>query len=351
FYSYSDEQTASEKGKIYYLSDHTGALQEDEIMVSIQDVFEMIMDMEYMKYGNATDRTTELQSKVSGYYEAQRLLREGSNEEFLRFMYGYEIFTEEEFDDFITTEVLPYFRANAGFLNDVFNYQYYGSDGRSEDGSVKVVAIFAEEENGSCVVLSNKAIETINEAKSRKYPIIICGNATKDQWKKIIKLHYDEEDQEVAHALVNGAMVTIGMLNDIIETLSEVFLYVGIGFALFAALMLTNFISTSIVFKRREIGILRAVGARGSDVYGIFAIESVIIALINFVLSTIATGVVTAVIAASFKKEYHISISILNFGIRQVGLIFGVAVAVALIASFLPTFRISRQKPVDAIKK
>ena len=351
FNTYSDEQTAAGKGKIYYLTDHTGNLKENEIMVGLQDVLGMISDVEYMKFGSSSDKTMELQGKADGYYNAQRYLRDDSNEEFIRAVYGYEIITEEEFDSFITTEVLPYFATNADFLNDVFNYQQYASDGRSTEGSVKIVAVYADDENGNCVVLPNAVIETINEAKNRKYSMIICGNATKDQWKKIIKLHYDEEGQEVAYTLENGAMMTIGMLNDVIETLSEVFLYVGIGFALFAALMLTNFISTSIVFKRREIGILRAVGARGSDVYGIFAIESVIIALINFVLATIATGVITAVIGASFKNQYHISISILNFGIRQVGLIFGVAVAVALIASFLPTFRISRQKPVDAIKK
>lgn len=350
FNIYSDEQTASGKGNIYYLSDHTGNLKENEIMIGLQDAFGMLVDMEYMKYGGVSDKTTELQNKASGYYEVKRFLQDGSNEEALR-AYGYEIITEEEFDNFITTEVLPYFRANADFLNDVFNYQYYASDGRTSDGSVKVVAIYPGEENGSCVVLPSKTIETINEAKNRKYSVIIYGNASKDEWKKIIKLHYDEAGQEVAHTLENGVMFTIGMLNGVIESLSQVFLYVGIGFALFAALMLTNFISTSIVFKRREIGILRAVGARGSDVYGIFAIESVIIALINFVLATIATGVVTAVIGASFRKEYHLSVSILNFGIRQVALIFGVAVVVALIASFLPTFRISRQKPVDAIKK
>ena len=351
FNTYSDEQTAAGKGKIYYLTDHTGNLKENEIMVGLQDVLGMISDVEYMKFGSSSDKTMELQGKADGYYNAQRMLLDGSNEEFIRAVYGYEIVTEEEFDNFITTEVLPYFATNADFLNDVFNYQQYASDGRSTEGSVKIVAVYADDENGNCVVLPNAVIETINEAKNRKYSTIICGNATKDQWKKIIKLHYEEEGQEVAYSLENGAMVTIGMLNDVIETLSEVFLYVGIGFALFAALMLTNFISTSIVFKRREIGILRAVGARGSDVYGIFAIESIIIALINFALATIATGVITAVIGASFKNQYHISISILNFGIRQVGLIFGVAVAVALIASFLPTFRISRQKPVDAIKK
>ena len=151
--------------------------------------------------------------------------------------------------------------------------------------------------------------------------------------------------------MIFAVMSTISTLNDLVETLAKVFLYIGIGFAVFAALMLTNFISTSIVYKKREIGILRAVGARGSDVYGIFAIESVIIALINFALATIATGVICGVVGAAFRNEYHLSISVLNFGIRQIALILAVAVVVALIASFMPTLRISRQKPVDAIKK
>ena len=61
--------------------------------------------------------------------------------------------------------------------------------------------------------------------------------------------------------------------------------------AVFSGLMLLNFISTSISNKQKEIGILRAVGARGSDVFKIFFSEAAIICLICVALSIVLSGV------------------------------------------------------------
>ena len=96
--------------------------------------------------------------------------------------------------------------------------------------------------------------------------------------------------------------------------MSKVFLYIGIGFAVFAMIMLSNFIATSISYKKQEIGILRAIGARSNDVFRIFFLESFIIAMINFVLSTIGTGVATAIINGMFRKkqEYLLQYLILD---------------------------------------
>ena len=50
--------------------------------------------------------------------------------------------------------------------------------------------------------------------------------------------------------------------------------------------MLSNFISVSISNKKREIGILRAVGARSLDVFKIFFSESFVIGLICVLFSS-----------------------------------------------------------------
>ena len=139
------------------------------------------------------------------------------------------------------------------------------------------------------------------------------------------------------------------MLESILLVMTSVFVWVALAFALFAALMLMNFISTSISYKKREIGVLRALGARGSDVFGIFFNESLIIAAINFVLSSIATIVVCNVLNGIILAKLPVDISLLNAGIRQIALILGVSVASAFIGSFLPTFKISRKRPIDAI--
>ena len=59
--------------------------------------------------------------------------------------------------------------------------------------------------------------------------------------------------------------------------------------------MLANFIGTSISYKKQEIGILRAIGSRSNDVFRIFFAESFVIAMINFVLSSIGVFAATVI--------------------------------------------------------
>ncbi len=166
--------------------------------------------------------------------------------------------------------------------------------------------------------------------------------------EKLVKISYDNSG-DIKFELENSIMSTLNSFNDFIEIGAKVFLYVGIGFAVFSALLLMNFIATSISYKKREIGILRAVGARSSDVFKIFFSEALMIAIINFILST-ATVIAATIGINTAMRDEGIRITLLNFGIRQIALMLLISVAVALIASFLPVNKTARRKPVDAIK-
>ena len=178
--------------------------------------------------------------------------------------------------------------------------------------------------------------------------VIAPMTADRDTLLKLVQMSYDETG-DLQFCLQNSVMNTLETFNDFIEVGAKVFLYVGIGFAVFAALLLMNFIATSISYKKREIGVLRAVGARSSDVFKIFFSEALIIALINFVLSTIA--VITAIFFVNnWMRSSGIQVTLLTFGVRQVILMLFVSVAVALLSSFLPVYNIARRKPIDAIR-
>ena len=166
--------------------------------------------------------------------------------------------------------------------------------------------------------------------------------------RKLVELSFDEESG-IGFRLQNQVMNTLSGFNEFIEIGAKVFLYIGLGFAVFSALMLMNFISISISYKRREIGILRAVGARSSDVFKIFFCEAFIIALINYVLSVIATVAATTAFNVLVRNE-GLNVTLLHFGIRQIALMFLISTLVAALASFFPVWNIARRKPVDAIK-
>ena len=156
-------------------------------------------------------------------------------------------------------------------------------------------------------------------------------------------------DVGVKYSIQNSSTPMLDMLEEILLMMTSIFVWVALGFAVFASLMLMNFISTSISYKKREIGVLRALGARGSDVFGIFFNESLIIATINFVLSTIATFVVCGVLNGIVLEAMPVDVVLLNVGIRQLILIAGVSVLSAFLGSFIPTSKISKKRPIDAI--
>lgn len=114
--------------------------------------------------------------------------------------------------------------------------------------------------------------------------------------------------------------------------------------------MLANFIGTSISHKKQEIGILRAIGSRSNDVFRIFFSESFIIAMINFLLSAVGVFAATTIINLAIRKELGVLITVLNFGPRQILLLFVVSLFVATLASFLPVKKIASKKPIDAIR-
>lgn len=203
------------------------------------------------------------------------------------------------------------------------------------------------------VVVSDEINEFFASTDDGIYEFLISSMPTSDNvLTKAIKFSYDYVgDKGVTYRMQNSVMSTLHQVNDLLETLAMIFLYIGIGFAVFSALLLTNYIAVSISYKKREIGILRAVGAKSSDVFGIFFNESMIIALINFALAIISVGLVTFFINRILRTRYHVLITFLNFGIRQIGLMLGLSIFVAVVASFLPVYKTARKRPIDAIRK
>lgn len=149
----------------------------------------------------------------------------------------------------------------------------------------------------------------------------------------------------------NSALSTIKLNEQAIRQSADLFLYVAVVLALFSVFMFFNYIVTSIVNKRPSIGILRALGSGRKDVLLMFICESVIIALINAVLATLLTALGCVFVNMYINNVMNISIPFAIFGIRQLFIILGISVFTAIASSTLPIIKISKEKPVDLIRK
>ncbi len=193
--------------------------------------------------------------------------------------------------------------------------------------------------------------ETILGTHERgKYGLVIGKKPSEHAGlEALVNMHMDE-NSEFVFRIESDVMETLDTVNEFIVILDKVFLGVGIFFALFASLMMFNFISVSITNKKREIGILRAVGARSRDVFLIFFTEAFFIAIVNFILSTVLSFAGILAINIIIRESLGFNLTLFSFDLRQILLLFAVSMVVAIISSFLPVNKIARKTPIDAMR-
>ncbi len=170
------------------------------------------------------------------------------------------------------------------------------------------------------------------------------------QNKKAVFDDYESAPSDAWAITINDStLASVISTASIITMLTDVFLYIGIAMAVFSMLLFYNFISVSINNKKREIGILRAVGAKRSDVFKIFYSEAFIIALINFLLSTIAVFVISFALNTNLAKSAVFNFDVMSPNILVVLALLGISLLASIISSFLPVSKIANKKPIDAI--
>ena len=216
----------------------------------------------------------------------------------------------------------------------------------------KIAGVYIDlsHEESHSFVLKDTLIQKYNLKTDGYSECLIAPMVDDEMLKDIISYTYNDNIDQSSYVLNNQVMPMLSSVNSVISTLENVFFYIGIGFAVFASIMFCNFIATSIANKKREIGILRAVGARGIDVLKIFLNESLMIAVINWILSVIACFAGVTLINQYIRNEFGVLVTILNFGLLQIVLLLMISIAVACIASAIPVYKISKKKPIDAIK-
>ena len=115
----------------------------------------------------------------------------------------------------------------------------------------------------------------------------------------------------------------------------------------------TNLIALSITGRKRDIGILSALGTSNKDIAKIFVIETLVIATITFIVVLIASFICGAVFnhhfAYSYVKIDHL-MSFFNVDLPTVGILIAATFGLHLLATMLPLSKISKLKPIDAIR-
>lgn len=152
------------------------------------------------------------------------------------------------------------------------------------------------------------------------------------------------------YLLYSDSINSLAEYREPIAACAATFVGVGAAFAVFAVLLIFQFVSLSIESKKLQVGILRALGARSKDVVKIFLSESLFLALLYAVLAIPLTAVLSKAANAVLKNQFRISVSVLNFHWLMPLFVFVLSIGITLIAVLFPVVRLARKSPVDCIR-
>ena len=133
----------------------------------------------------------------------------------------------------------------------------------------------------------------------------------------------------------------LGIMQVVLVGIAAISLIVG-------AIGITNSMYTSVLERTKDIGIMKAVGARNSDIMKIFLIESGLMGLVGGIFGT-ALGTIVALIVEKISSQSGFLLIIrIEYGLLLFGLLF--AFLVGMISGALPAYQASKLRPVDALR-
>ncbi len=150
------------------------------------------------------------------------------------------------------------------------------------------------------------------------------------------------------------SVITSERMGDITGTILGIIQFVIIGFASIAILVggigITNTMFTSVREKTREIGIMKAIGAKNSAVLSIILFEAGIIGLLGGIGGTLLGSILAVGINyyGQTNPAFYFTTSV-SPGLIVFGLAFSFSIGCA--AGFFPARSATKLKPVEALRR
>ncbi|USZ71699.1 ABC transporter permease [Natronosalvus halobius] len=234
-----------------------------------------------------------------------------------------------------------------------------------EDGSrttVTVVGVVDEDLTGQPVQPAvylpleshyNVTVETPRGTTERAYPTLevrASGLETVDPVQDDV-VEYFESDSDARELKNDGDRIEVQTIQDAIDQVTGIIDQLTVFIGGIAAISLVvgsigiaNIMIVSVTERTREIGIMKAVGARKRDIVQLFLVESVILGAVGAVFG-VALGVGVGYLAVSALGWPMV------YPLEWIAIAVAVGVGVGVLSGLYPAWRAARVDPIEALRR
>lgn len=123
--------------------------------------------------------------------------------------------------------------------------------------------------------------------------------------------------------------------------------------AAIVVLLFYNFIKSSIKSSQKQIGLLRALGSKKSDIIKIYALESLIIGLVSIFLAIViylvGGNIVNTLYSSSYSRTGNYNLGIFSFKFVSLMKMSALMIGVIIVSITMPFIKLLKLTPIEAI--
>jgi putative ABC transport system permease protein len=222
--------------------------------------------------------------------------------------------------------------------------------------SVRVVGILESGDNDNGIIMPiDAAVDIIEDAENDVFDSIIVKvddidnvDAVREdiEEKLMISRHVTESDRDFSvsdpEAQLESATEMMDSMSLFLAAIAGVSLVVGsVGIA--------NTMFTSVMERTKDIGTMKAIGAKNRDILMIFLFNSAMVGLVGGILGILLSLILTAILPSLGLTLMRSSMgSTLSLELVLIGI--SIAVFVGVVSGIIPAYNASKMKPVDALR-
>lgn len=199
-------------------------------------------------------------------------------------------------------------------------------------------------DSSSTIIINQKLKDAIFSAQAYPNEMFVSFDPTASNSLDVVNAASD-----CGFNITESFIEDYDMVVSLMDTLKTVFFVIAAIFCLLVILLLNSFISSSIKITRKQIGILRAMGAKKSDTFKIYAVEGFLVSFISLALAVVvlifAGPLLNSLFSAS--RGYYFALVTVRWFVYLT--IAALAALIAFLSVLLPLRKFNKISPVSAI--